>query len=213
MIDGAPNWYWITASDDSEHSKINLGRGIYSPRSSRIWPKGYNSFIISTMAKHRFGTDQVPWLDVAATKEGTAIYSGDSKFGDKQNAMEKIGNSLLIQSWRQISSNDREVRMMAAPVVLVSALDDKGNSGKGNRKVEGLYFVRASRLYLEKQRKDGKWIEFVNCSFVLQALDLAEEFGEISMKWLNARRAENLDLEKCYELAPTPWKRIVDKGI
>ena len=93
IIDGAPNWYWITASDDPEHSKINLGRGIYSPRSSRIWPNEYNSFIISTMAKHRFGTDQVPWLDVAVTREGTAIYSGDSKFGDKQNAMEKIGNS------------------------------------------------------------------------------------------------------------------------
>ena len=213
VIDGAPNWYWVTSSEDPRHAKINLARGIFSPTPSQTDLNDYNSFIVCTMSKHRFRTDEVPWLDIALTKEGTAIYSGDSKAGDKENAMEKIGNSRLIESWRLISSVDREMRLKAAPVILVSALNDKGNSGSGNRKVEGLYFVRGSSFHLENQRKDGRLIEFINCSFVLQAVDLSNEFGEISMNWLNARRGQSVDLEECFKLAPAAWRELIDAGI
>jgi hypothetical protein len=212
-IDGVSNWYWVTDSPGPKLPSLNLGMGIYSPKSRSNDETELNPLIVCTMAAHRHASNDVPWTDQFVESKGLAIYSGDSKRTDSVNPYEKLGNSRLIESWRQISSLRRDLRLMAAPVILVSSEDATGKPGKGYRRVLGLFYIEAIALILENQWVSSHCHEFPNFSFTLRQVDLSTENNCISMAWLNARRTDEIPLEECYELAPKAWRSIVDLGI
>ncbi len=166
--------------------------------------------LICTTSPHKSGTAETPWSDIIRPDEGYIVYYGDNKDPANCDATSVDGNRRMLEAMRLQHSSRREDRLLAAPVLVVSAHGRNG-LGKGYRRVEGIgVIVRAEVI---SQRHTEQPLAFQNLKFELAILDLRDDNDSIPMSWINSRRDPETSLQEQYELAPLAWKKFIDGGI
>jgi hypothetical protein len=166
--------------------------------------------VICTTSPHKGGTSETPWADILRPDEGYVLYYGDNKDPAVTDPTSVRGNRVLLEAMRLQHSSIKAERMLAPPVLVVTAHGGKG-PGKGFRRVEGVGVV--TRAEVISQRHAEEPLAFQNLRFELAIFDLKDDRDLIPMSWLNLRRAPTARVDEQYELAPRSWREFVDGGI
>lgn len=210
VIDGVPNWFWVTDSASDGDRGLRPQAGIWNPRLVPRSGQTQIPLIICTTSPHKGGTAETPWADIMRPDEGYVIYYGDNKNPSIRDATSVRGNRIMLEAMRLQHSSLSAERMLAPPILVVTAHGPTGQ-GKGYRRVEGLGVV--VRAEVISQRHTGQPLAFQNLRFELAILDLKDDADEIPMSWLNLRRDPESSLASQHEAAPSVWKRFVDEGV
>lgn len=210
VIDAHANWFFATAMPLPGFATLSFQTGIFRPRQTQLRGRSATSVVLCNSSPHRAGSDDVPWSDVIRSDDGYALYYGDSKTGDVIPTLERKGNAILLNAWSSHQDGDRDVRLLAPPVILLTSQAAEGE-GKGFRRVQGLCLVSRADFVIQRDPRTG--VSFRNIRFELMVLDLQEENDAIPMDWINYRRTANFDPEVAYRAAPRSWKYFIDRGI
>ena len=210
LIDGVPNWFWVTDSGRAEDRGLRPQAGIWNPRLVQRGGKTQIPLVICTTSPHKSGTAETPWADVLRPDEGYVIYYGDNKDPAIRDATSVRGNRLMLDTMRLQHSSRVEERLLAPPVLVVSTHGAAG-PGFGFRRVEGLAVILRAEVI--SQRQTDQPLSFQNLRFELAILDLKDDQDSIPMTWLNLRRNSEASLQSQYQEAPKVWKQFVDEGV
>jgi len=138
------------------------------------------------------------------------VYYGDNKDPAIRDSTSVRGNQKMLETMRLQHSSLREERLLAPPILVVTAHGRSGPGG-GFRRVEGLGIILRAEVI--SQRHTEQPLAFQNLRFELAILDLKDDHDEIPMSWLNLRRQNDADIQAQFEEAPKAWQQFVDRGI
>ena len=114
-IDGVKNFIYWTKSENIE-STFRFERGIHKTKKINAIDFNRDPIIIVSSSPHKAGTENTPWKDRYDPDNGIVIYYGDCKNNDT-NPSEASGNKILMDEWRKHSSNEKDKRKKATPIV------------------------------------------------------------------------------------------------
>lgn len=157
---------------------------------------------------HRAGSDWTPWHDELDPFAGHVRYFGDNKANYREDPSTTSGNRAVLEQFRLHTSDSREERSAAAPLLIFEGLVHEGRE-KGFWRFLGLGVLeRAERV----TQLDRLGRIFTNYAFDCALLDLSQENLGLSWEWIAARRDPTWSTEAALALAPSAWRRWVDQG-
>lgn len=214
FLDGYPNWFYHSANDRNLQSEgksypsLRFQAGIWNPTKVVNNQIERVPVIICSTSLHQAGSAETPWTDIVDLENSVAIYYGDNKPPANPNASQVRGNREMLRAFKLQNSERIEDRLIAPPVLLVSARDENGPRS-GYKVVEGLCIIENCKLI--EQSFDGE--VYPNYEFHLRLLDLTDDDGEISMDWIHVRRTIDISIEGTSKYAPKCWQTFIKKGV
>lgn len=213
VLDGLPNFYWHTSTDGTKKAKLERGISRLPVVSTVQGDRTPAILLRSTPWKAE--EDGVPWRDVFDPATGTLTYFGDNKIDPRtgrpkaEDPDDVVGNRYLRDHFREHSSNSRDRRERAGPLLLFTGVS-VGRRKKGNVRFDGLGVVTSVALVNQVSRESG--VEYFNYAFTVQLLDLKTDDWSVDWAWISSRRkAESTPLD-CNHLPPMAWKRWCREG-
>ena len=208
-VDGFPNWFYVTKSEDIQGPEIRWQDGIWNPSTVLRGGEPQIPFVICSSSRHKSGSLETPWEDIVKPDDGYAIYYGDNKNPEVKNPESVRGNKIMLEAFRLQHSESKEVRATAPPIFITQTVGKDGPGG-GYRILEGIGVITKVDVILQRNPQESK--AFQNLRFEIAILDLKKDKDCIDVDWINARRnSSSSSIEK--DLAPEIWKRFINEGI
>ena len=199
-IDGVKNFIYWTKSENIE-STFRFERGIHKTKKINAIDFNRDPIIIVSSSPHKAGTENTPWKDRYDPDNGIVIYYGDCKNNDT-NPSEASGNKILMEEWRKHSSNEKDKRKKATPIVFFERIK------KGYLQFHGVGVLEKVSLITQK----GNESEFTNFEFEFCILDLSKENNLLDWDWISDRCDKNLNIDDANKKAPESWKYWINNG-
>jgi hypothetical protein len=209
-VDGVPNWFHVTRSDNPGDRELRPQAGIWNPRPVLRDRARQVPLLICTTSPHKHGSLETPWSDIVRPDEGFVVSYGDNKNPDHLDATTVTGNRAMLEAMRLQHSPDVRERALAPPVLVVTT-HGEGGLGKGYRRVEGLGVITRAEVVL--QHHPTRRVAFQNLRFEIAILDTSADLDRIPMEWLNARRCDTRRRVDDNAAAPECWRRFVAGGM
>jgi hypothetical protein len=209
ILDGLPNWYWLTQPPSSKvwpAVKLDSGINTSAVKGSKRIP-----FLALRSSPHRFGSATTPWEDVHRPDQGYSKFFGDAKPGSKA-AVDYLGNQRMLEAF-VLQNGDETSRIEAPPILIFEAVPEDGRV-KGQVIFHGVGVITRAELVVQREsdKTKGQNKPFTNYSFEIAHLDLSTENETLDWRWINARRDPNIHLDDALEHAPKSWRNWVAKG-
>ena len=199
-IDGVKNFIYWTKSENIE-STFRFERGIHKTKKINAIDFNRDPIIIVSSSPNKAGTENTPWKDRYDPDNGIVIYYGDCKNNDT-NPSEASGNKILMEEWRKHSSNEKDKRKKATPIVFFERIK------KGYLQFHGVGVLEKVSLITQK----GNESEFTNFEFEFCILDLSKENNLLDWDWISDRCDKNLNIDDANKKAPESWKYWINNG-
>ena len=164
--------------------------------------------ILINSKPHQAGSDWTPWHDELDPEGGHIRYYGDNKVETGLDAHETVGNRAVVDQYLLHLGATRDDRLRAAPLLFFESLVHQGRS-KGFWRFLGVGFVDRVELVTQIDRHSRP---FVNYVFDCWLVDLGPEGLNLAWSWIAARRDPTKSLEEALALAPSQWRRWVERG-
>ena len=182
-------------------STFRFERGIHKTKKINAIDFNRDPIIIVSSSPHKAGTENTPWKDRYDPDNGIVIYYGDCKNNDT-NPSEASGNKILMEEWRKHSSNEKNKRKKATPIVFFERIK------KGYLQFHGVGVLEKVSLITQK----GNESEFTNFEFEFCILDLSKENNLLDWDWISDRCDKNLNIDDANKKAPESWKYWINNG-
>ena len=199
-IDGVKNFIYWTKSKNKE-STFRFERGIHKTKKINAIDFDRDPIIIISSSPHKAGTENTPWKDRYDPDNGTVIYYGDCK-NNETNPAEASGNKILMEEWRKHSSNEKDERKKATPIVFFERIK------KGYLQFHGVGILEKISLITQR----GNESEFTNFEFEFCILDLSKENNLLDWDWISDRCDKKLNIDVANKKAPESWKYWINNG-
>jgi len=188
--------------------RVQLDHGIDSVATVDAIDGPRRPAILIASKPHRAGSDWTPWHDELDPEDGFVRYFGDNKATLGTDPLRPPGNRAVLSQFPLYQGTTSGDRIRAAPLLFFESLIHEGHS-KGYWRFIGVGLVERAELVTQVDRH-GRL--FVNYVFDCSLMDLSPEALTLSWDWIAARRDPNKNLEECLVLAPTSWRRWVERG-
>jgi hypothetical protein len=213
VIDGFPNYFFLTASQGSTLPRMMLESGI-NGTASVDGPDGRRRPVIAIRSSPwKAGHASNPWHDEFDLDHGHVRYYGDHKPGTVGLPGSTTGNRALLDAWRLHAGTDREQRLLAPPLLLfrsVTVYRNKRAIAKGHVEFCGAAVIERLEQVVQRDPETGR--SFPNLALDLVVVDLAPAGDVLDMRWIDDRRDCTLALEETLRFAPESWRHWVKGG-
>lgn len=207
MIDGYPNYHFLTASVAGV--KALLESGINPVREVRA-ADGYRRPLIGIRSSPwKAGTETTPWHDVFDLDHGHVRYFGDHKVSTPGPLGSTTGNAALLEAWELHQGRSRKDRLLAPPVMIFRAVSANG-AVKGYVQFCGVAVIERVESVVQSDPQTG--LTFPNYVFDLVVVDTSREADQVDWRWIDDRRDPRVGLEKSLRFAPSAWREWVEAG-
>ena len=207
VIDGLPNYYWVTTSPRGKLATLEAG---ISPLATVSAPDGDRCpAVLIRSSPHKHGSETAPWQDHFEPDRGKVIYFGDNKV-DKDTAPELVrGNRALLEQLRIHQAPEPSIRQFSAPLIYFRGARHEGRQ-KGQVSFLGVGTVERVERVTQWDRHASS--SFVNYRFHCSVLSLNDENEMLDWRWINDRRDPSKTLAQSERAAPKSWCRFIADG-
>ena len=207
IIDGYPNYHFLTASVDGV--KALLESGINPVREVKAADGIRRPVIGIRSSPWKAGTETTPWHDVFDLDHGHVRYFGDHKVSTPGPLGSTTGNSALLEAWELHRGRSRKDRLLAPPVMIFRAVSANG-AVKGYVQFCGVAAIERVESVVQSDPQTG--LSFPNYVFDLAVVDTSLEADQVDWRWIDDRRDPRVGLEQSLRFAPSAWREWVEAG-
>jgi hypothetical protein len=207
MVDGYPNYHYLTASVDGVRTQLESG--INAVREVDAIDGIRRPVIALRSSPWKAGTETTPWHDAFDLERGRIRYFGDHKVTSPGPVGSTVGNAALAKAWALHRGGSREDRLLAPPLMIFRAVSANG-AMKGYVQFCGLALIE--RLEQVVQRDPLTGLRFPNYVSDLLVIDTSQEGEEVDWRWIDDRRDPSLSLDQTLRFAPSGWQQWISEG-
>ncbi len=213
LVDGYPNYHYVTAVPGGNKPKLMLEAGI-NPSAVVKPSDGPRCPVIAIRSSPwKAGHASNPWHDEFDLDHGHVRYYGDHKPSTVGLPGATPGNRALIDAWRYHAGTNSSIRAMAPPLLLFrSTTVSRGgrNLVKGHVQFCGLALIERLEHVVQRDTKTGR--SFPNIVLDLAVLDLADRGDTLDMQWIDDRRNRAYTAVQANQRAPRSWQQWIAEG-
>ncbi|MFG1918242.1 restriction endonuclease [Micromonospora sp. NPDC048898] len=213
VLDGYPNYHYLTSPPDREAPRLMLERGI-NPTASVLGPDGPRRPLIAIRSSPwKAGHTSNPWHDEFDLDHGHIRYYGDHKSSTVGLPGATSGNRALLEAWSLHAGTIERERALAPPLLVFRSItvNDGGRRiVKGHVEFCGVAVIERLEHVVQRDPTTGR--SFPNLVLDLAVLDLAVAGDTLDMRWIDDRRDADLTVTQTARYAPESWKRWVAQG-
>ncbi|MEV0394162.1 restriction endonuclease [Polymorphospora rubra] len=213
IVDGYPNYHFLTASPNHSHPKLMLEKGI-NATAMVTGPDGPRRPVIAIRSSPwKAGHATNPWHDEFDLDHGHVRYFGDHKPSTLGLPGATPGNKALLEAWALHAGTSEKDRALAPPLLLFrsSTVHQAGRSVvKGHVEFCGVAVIERLEYIVQRDRETNR--SFPNIVLDLAVLDLADTGDTLDMRWIDDRRDATLTVAQAARHAPSSWKRWATQG-
>lgn len=214
VVDGLPNFFYLTNDPNQELHAIQLESGISAPAPTVSEVGVRRSVIMVRSSPWKSGTAEVPWKDELRVGTGSSRYFGDAKPGDLGPPEARKGNALLLEAQPLFASCGAASRSLAPPILVfegVPIVRDGRTMQKGQVAFRGV--AALASLELVECPVEGESVaSFPNYQAELFMMDLSADLDSVDCRWFDDRRDVNLSHEDAARHAPSAWREWIFSG-
>jgi hypothetical protein len=207
VVDGRPNFHFVTASTDG--TRVLLESGINLVRPVTAVDGRRRPVIALRSSPWKAGGESTPWHDSFDLDHGHVRYFGDHKESTSLALGQTRGNAALLQAWELHRGNTRQARLLAPPIMLFRAVSVEGVV-KGNVEFCGVAVMERLEHVVQRDPTTGR--TFANYAFDLCVLDTGRDDESVDWRWIDDRRHPNRAAADTLRFAPKAWTDWIDHG-